>query len=208
MLITVSVNELVLSRVVWWINTDGTDLLPVLLHQQIQGLPVLAPDQQPIEKIIQVCIFRKPLQQPFFEIAGEMPRINGQLPFFKLRLRRRRTESQGLPFFCLLLVLQDLLMKLLRHTVCRNDVLRPEDEFLLLPQLLLEILNLRQKSDDPFPDLADRLGARDVFVQKPLLLQGFDGNDIGLDEIVQLAGEKFRQILMDEEIPAVLGTEA
>ena len=99
-------------------------------------------------------------------------------------------------------------MKLCRHTVCCDDVFRLEDKLFLLPQLLLEILDLCQKIDDFLPDLPDHPGPRDVFVQEPLSFQSLDGDHFRLDEIIKLFTEECFQVLVDEKIPGVLGGEA
>ncbi|KAF5045050.1 hypothetical protein DSECCO2_485320 [anaerobic digester metagenome] len=129
----------------------------------------------------------------------------------------RRLPGRGLPDTIqvaplseLSRVRQNLGVELLRHVVEGHAVAGPQDELLLLPECLLEILDLRQKVDDPVGDGLEHLRTLHVALHRHLILRPeiVEPEDLVLDVEVQLLPEEPAKILVDEEVARVLPCKA
>src|SRR5579885_2528639 len=163
MLIVVLVKNLGRPRVVRRVDIDALDLLAVLLQKQAEGLEVLAVNQQAVGLAVQII---NAGEQSVHETAVEVPGVEDQrrmgpeegdaalLPALAAREQVRCflvDVEQLLPLGPLRLAGGYLRVELLADIADGDAVLRLGDELPLLPEHLLEFLDLVEEFDDPAP---------------------------------------------------------
>ena len=169
MLVVILVQKPAGLRVVWGINVDALNLLPVLLRKQVHRLPVFAVHQQAVGLLVQIV---KARQQAVREVRVEKRRVSSTSVGWALRNSMRRflplplnrlvsfvNIKQRFPLLPLRLVGGDLRVKRLRDVAHGDAVEGLGDEFAFLPEHLLEVFDLRQEGDDvvAHPDQAHHL---------------------------------------------------
>ena len=174
-------------------------------------LVVIAVNQQTIRLLVQI---RYTFQQLEFERVGEMLGIDDQILILTQEIDGRRVRPafrfvdgvHGDPFINLRFVPDNLRPEGFVDLVQRDAPVGLHHEFLLQPQLLLEILNLRKEIDDDFTDALDglHLGKVGFHTDFAVGVQILQMHNFTLNEEIQLACKKTTQIFMDEIIEGVL----
>ena len=209
-------------RVVRRVGVDALHLPPVPRLQQVQGLEVLAVDQQAVGLLVERAGVRKRRQQPVGEAAVEVPRVHHQVRVGREELRARRIAPAGAavgqvagdlvrgeqrdPFRALRGVEGDFGVERFRHAVQGDAPVGLQDELLLEPEPLLELLELRQEVDDLAADVADGPHARQGAVEPGgvALLQVVQVQHLGVQVQVERAAQEAAEVLVDEIVEAVL----
>ena len=115
--------------------------------------------------------------------------------------------QQLYPFLPLGLVGGNLAIELLRHPVQGDAPLDFQNEFLLQPELFLEVFKLGQEVNELVPHMAGGAHAHQPTAEPVGVPQGqvLQVQHVGFEVQVQLPPQKAAQILVDEVIKAVLG---
>ena len=174
-------------------------------------LVVIAVNQQTIRLLVQI---RYTFQQLEFERVGEMLGIDDQILILTQKIDGRRVRPafrfvDGVhvdPFINLRLIGNDFCPEGFVDLIQGDAPVGFHHEFLLQPQLLLEILNLRKEIDDDFTDALDgfHLGKVGLHTDFAVGVQILQMHNFTLNEEIQLACKKTTQIFMDEIIEGVL----
>lgn len=184
----------------------------VILHlKQIQRMKIVAIDHQSVRLPIQI---RYAFQQLKFERVGEMLCVDDQILIQAQKIDGRRVRPafrfvDGVhvdPFINLRLIGNDFCPEGFVDLIQGDAPVGFHHEFLLQPQLLLEILNLRKEIDDDFTDALDgfHLGKVGLHTDFAVGVQILQMHNFTLNEEIQLACKKTTQIFVDEIIEGVL----
>ena len=108
------------------------------------------------------------------------------------------------PLLTLVIILTNLLIELIWHTIERNAIVALHHELLLQPKTLLEVLQLRQEVDDFLTNLLNGFYYSQLALQLGSIKVGNDKHFV-LEIEVQLATEESPQVFMNKVVERVLG---